>query len=198
MPEPAYSFRASLRSPEMSYRLAGEGLEWSGGSGMGQLPYAEIRQIRRYQSPGMWFVQSGATIPGFTRCVVRPRHGPTQVLSSNHFIGLGAFEDRSATFEPFGAGRPPPRRRSVLRVPHRHAGAVVVVVVDSIPVNGVDRRVRRGGGDRRRHPRPGRADRRHRRRFDGPSHRRRRASVAVAHAHPQPEPTLFPRPPADG
>jgi hypothetical protein len=33
--------------------------------------------------------------------VVWPRRGRAVVLSSNHFVGLGRFEDRSASFRPF-------------------------------------------------------------------------------------------------
>ena len=39
--------------------------------------------------------------PAFLRCTIRPRKGRAIVLSSNHFVGLGRFEDRSASFRPF-------------------------------------------------------------------------------------------------
>ena len=46
----------------------------------------------------MW---TGAAVPGFDRCVIRRRQGGAIALSSNHFVGLGHFENRSASYAPF-------------------------------------------------------------------------------------------------
>ena len=56
--------------------------------------------VRIYDSPGMMGL-TGQIAPAFARCVIRPKQGRAIVLSSNHFVGLGRFEDRSAAFRPF-------------------------------------------------------------------------------------------------
>jgi len=56
--------------------------------------------VRIYDSPGMTGL-TGQVAPAFTRCVIRPKRGRAIVLSSNHFVGLGRFEDRTETFRPF-------------------------------------------------------------------------------------------------
>ncbi len=100
MNEPTYQFRLSLARSETTYRIEGDALVWSEGGENGRLPFSEIRQIRIYGSPGIGF--GGSTVaPSFQRCVVKPRQGRAHVFSSNHYVSLGKFEDRSATFRPF-------------------------------------------------------------------------------------------------
>ena len=95
-----YKLRLSLSSEEATYRLGANALHATTANGTRTLPFAEIDRVRIYESPGMASL-SGQIAPAFTRCVIRPRHGRAIVLSSNHFVGLGRFEDRSATFRPF-------------------------------------------------------------------------------------------------
>jgi hypothetical protein len=98
--DPTYTLRLSLASEEATYRLGEDALHiTTTARGTRTLPFAEIGMVRVYQSPGASIF--GQIAPAFTRCVIRPRHGRAIVLSSNHFVGLGRFEDRSATFRPF-------------------------------------------------------------------------------------------------
>jgi len=101
--EPTFAVRASLASRETTYRLTGEALEWASDKGHGRLPLAEIAQVRLYAMPKTTMpLLGGATLtPGFQQCVVTARRGPGLKLVSSHFLGVGAFEDRSAAFQPF-------------------------------------------------------------------------------------------------
>jgi hypothetical protein len=98
--EPTYTLRLSLAGEEATYRLGETALQSTTASGTRTLPFAEIGFVRVYESPGLASLY-GQVAPAFARCVIRPRHGRAVVLSSNHFLGLGRFEDRSATFRPF-------------------------------------------------------------------------------------------------
>ena len=96
MDEPVYRCRLSLyRKGEDTFRVSDVALAMSGGGRERTIALTDIRAVRVYESPGL------GTFPGFARCVVWPRRGRAVVLSSNHFVGLGRFEDRSASFRPF-------------------------------------------------------------------------------------------------
>jgi hypothetical protein len=96
MDEPVYRCRLSLyRKSEDAFRVTDAALAISGGGRERTIALTDIRAVRVYESPGL------GTFPGFARCVVWPRRGRAVVLSSNHFVGLGRFEDRSASFRPF-------------------------------------------------------------------------------------------------
>jgi hypothetical protein len=97
MTDPEYRARPSAVRGEQTFRLAhGALIRETPNGAQASLPYAEIRAVRLYRSPGM-----GSMAPAFLRCTLRPRKGRAVVLSSNHFAGFGKFEDRSATFRPF-------------------------------------------------------------------------------------------------
>jgi hypothetical protein len=98
--EPTYTLRLSLASEETTYRLGENALHSTTTKGTRTLPFAEIGMVRIYELPGMTSL-TGRIAPAFARCVIRPRRGRAIVLSSNHFVGLGRFEDRSAAFRPF-------------------------------------------------------------------------------------------------
>ena len=100
MTDPTYTLRLSLASEEATYRLSEDALHITTAKGTRTLPFAEIGMVRIYESPGAASL-FGQIAPAFARCVIRPRRGRAIVLSSNHFVGLGRFEDRSATFRPF-------------------------------------------------------------------------------------------------
>ena len=100
MTDPTYTLRLSLASEEATYHLSDVALHRTTASGTRSLPFAEIGMVRLYESPGMASL-TGKIAPAFARCVIRPKRGRAIVLSSNHFVGLGRFEDRSATFRPF-------------------------------------------------------------------------------------------------
>ena len=100
MSEPTYTLRLSLASEEATYRLAEDALHATTSKGTRTLPLAEVAMVRIYESPGPTSL-TGRIAPAFARCVIRPLRGRKVVLSSNHFAGIGRFEDRSAAFHPF-------------------------------------------------------------------------------------------------
>ena len=100
MTDPTYTLRLSLASEEATYRLSEDALHSTTARGTRTVPLAEIGMVRIYESPGAASL-FGQIAPAFTRCVIRPRRGRAIVLSSNHFVGLARFQDRSATFRPF-------------------------------------------------------------------------------------------------
>jgi hypothetical protein len=95
MNDPTYRFRLSRFRKEATYRLTDAGLAWSDGAREDALAYADMRQMRIYDTPGV----SG--MPGFTRCTIKRRTGRAVILSSNHFGGIGDWESRSESFRPF-------------------------------------------------------------------------------------------------
>jgi hypothetical protein len=95
MDHPTYSVRLSLFSKEVAYRLTDRALVWSEGGVERSLDFSDIRQIRVYDSPGVW------SMPTFSRCVIKPRRGRARILSSNHFAGVGTFEVRMERYRPF-------------------------------------------------------------------------------------------------
>ncbi len=103
MDELTFSGRASLASPEMTWRLGDEALDWTSDKGHGRLSLADISQVRLYAMPKATMpMLGGATLtPGFEQCLVTPKRGKMLRLVSSHFKGVGDFEDRSASFDPF-------------------------------------------------------------------------------------------------
>ena len=100
MADPSYSFRLSQFQKEATYRLGERALLRTVDGKETSLSLADIRSVRIYDSPSAGL--AGAMVaPGFRRCVIRPRHGKTIVLSSNHFESFGRFQSRSESFEPF-------------------------------------------------------------------------------------------------
>jgi hypothetical protein len=97
MDDLTYSFRLSLFTKEVSYRLTERALIWNEAGVDGALDFGDVRQIRVYESPGI------RSMPAFSRCVVAPRRGRARVLSSNHFAGIGDFEVRMGRYRPFVA-----------------------------------------------------------------------------------------------
>ncbi|HTS93313.1 MAG TPA: hypothetical protein VMG55_14985 [Stellaceae bacterium] len=100
MADPSYTFRLSQFQKEATYRATESALFCTIDGKETSLPLAEIRSLRVYDSPSMGFA-SALVAPGFRRCVIRPRHGRTIVLSSNHFESFGRFRDRHQSFDPF-------------------------------------------------------------------------------------------------
>ena len=96
--QPSYTVRRSLVGKEVTFRLTDRTLLCPDRPA---LPFTEIRAVRVYDSPGLRLSGGAEIAPDFARCVVRPTHGRAIVLTSKHCLGLGRFEDRSASFGPF-------------------------------------------------------------------------------------------------
>lgn len=103
MDELTFTGRASLLSSETAYRLDGAHLAWRSGKGEGRLPLSQVSAIRIFGSPKVTLPLMGGAVltPGFRQCVVIPREGRPLRLVSAHYLGLGSFKDRRATFDPF-------------------------------------------------------------------------------------------------
>ena len=97
MTEPTHNFRLWLFRKEAAFRLTDSALVWVEDGVGRKVDFADIRQIRVYESPGV------ENVPRTGRCVVTPHEGRAVVLQSNHFVGVGEFEDRSASYAPFVA-----------------------------------------------------------------------------------------------
>jgi hypothetical protein len=104
MNETVYQFRPAIYRGERTYRLTDDALAWSDGNSRESLPYASIRKIRLFASPTVVnLMLGGVVVPGFQSCAIYGRRSRAHVLSSNHFVRFGKFEDRSGAFAPFVA-----------------------------------------------------------------------------------------------
>jgi len=98
--DPTYSFRPSQFQKEATYRVTDRALLRTVDGKETSFSLADIGSVRVYDSPSMGLA-SALIAPAFRRCVIRPRHGKTVVLSSNHFESFGRFQNRRESFDPF-------------------------------------------------------------------------------------------------
>jgi hypothetical protein len=89
MAEFTYTCRNSLLAPEVTWTLTDTAIESTAGL---QLPLSDIVLIRVHDSLG---------VPVSGRFVIERAHGKSVVLTSNHYVRLGRFEDRSASLSAF-------------------------------------------------------------------------------------------------
>jgi hypothetical protein len=97
--EATYRCRPSVASAEISWRLTAHELVRDGANPR-SIPYADIRRIRIFGSPGMAYNGSNLTPPSDI-CRLKLKSGRDVTLTSTHILGLGRSEDRSASFWPF-------------------------------------------------------------------------------------------------
>ncbi len=72
-------------------------LLWSGGAA----PFADIKTVRIYCTPGMWMLGAGKVAAETRYCAVTLDSGTTIQLSNQHYLSFGNFEDRSPAFFQF-------------------------------------------------------------------------------------------------
>lgn len=72
-------------------------LLWPGGSA----PFAHIKSVRIYSTPGMWMLGAGKVAAETRYCAITLDSGVTIQLSNQHYLSLGNFEDRSPAFYQF-------------------------------------------------------------------------------------------------
>jgi hypothetical protein len=89
MAEFFYRCRSSILSDEVTWTLTDTDIESTAGL---RLPLSDIVLIRVHDSLGM---------PVSGRFVIERAHGRSVVLTSNHYVRLGRFEDRSASLSAF-------------------------------------------------------------------------------------------------
>ncbi|MCP5368456.1 MAG: hypothetical protein H6907_13250 [Hyphomicrobiales bacterium] len=99
MAETSHTVRAHLFTHTRTYVLGETALRWRRGESAvgdpeGELAYADVRKLRLYSAPGLG-VDVGL-------CVLRPRRGAGSkvVIKSAHYVSLGNFEDRRASYGP--------------------------------------------------------------------------------------------------
>jgi len=93
MAEFSYTCRNSLLCPEVTWTLTDTATESTIESTAGlRLPLADIVSIRVHDSIG---------VPVSGRFVIKRTHGKSVVLTSNHYVRLGRFEDRSTRLSAF-------------------------------------------------------------------------------------------------
>jgi hypothetical protein len=101
VPEPHVA-RAGMLEPEAIWRLAPDALELTGGGTAGpgatvRFPYAEIGEVRPSFAP----TRSDAFR---YRCDVQLKSGLGAAILSTHYLRVGDFENRAATYVPLVRG----------------------------------------------------------------------------------------------
>ena len=97
MPNLTYQVRRSVAANAEEYILTDTTLLWSGGS----VPFAHIKSVRIYSTPGMWMLGAGKVAAETRYCAITLDSGATIQLSNQHYLSFGNFEDRSPAFYPF-------------------------------------------------------------------------------------------------
>ena len=95
-----YSFRPNLIAKEETFTLDSGRLAISD---RGTIAFSDIREIRTYDYPGVSFPGGAKLAPGAKRCVIHLKSARAIIVTNNHFVAAGSFEDRSATYDPFVA-----------------------------------------------------------------------------------------------
>lgn len=93
--EVVHSFQRNLLSPERSYRLLPDGLEWREGDATRVVRYGDIVEIREYKGK-VWGTLS-AQLPRSFDYVLRGRDGEEYLLNSIHRPRFGTAENRAAS-----------------------------------------------------------------------------------------------------
>ena len=97
MPNLTYQIRRSLAANTEEFTLTDTALLWPGGS----VPFAQIKTIRIYSVPGMWMLGAGRVASESRRCAITLDSGVAIKLTSQHYLSLGNFEDRSPALYQF-------------------------------------------------------------------------------------------------
>ncbi len=97
MPNLTYQVRRSVAAKTEEYTLTDAALLWSGGS----VPFAQIKTVRIYSTPGMWMLGAGKVAAETRYCAITLDSGAKIQLSNQHYLSFGNFEDRSPAFYQF-------------------------------------------------------------------------------------------------
>jgi hypothetical protein len=93
----AHSARKSIFDTEAVWRLGPDALEIAGGAGTPgaatQFPYVTVRELRLSFDPTRFDTNR-------YRCDLRFASGAALTIYSTHYVGVGEFEDRAATYGP--------------------------------------------------------------------------------------------------
>jgi hypothetical protein len=97
LPNLTYQVRRSIAAKTEEYTLNDSALLWPGGS----VPFAHIKTVRIYSIPGIWMFGAGRAAFGSRYCAITLDSGVAIQLTSQHYLSLGNFEDRSPAFFQF-------------------------------------------------------------------------------------------------
>lgn|GEM_PF-5885031 len=97
MPNLIYQVRRSVAANTEGYHLTDTTLLLPGGT----VPFAHIKSVRIYSTPGMWMLGAGKVAAETERCAITLDSGAAIQLTSQHYLSLGRFEDRSPAFYQF-------------------------------------------------------------------------------------------------
>jgi hypothetical protein len=97
LPNLTYQVRRSVAANTEEYTLTDAALLWSGGSA----PFAHIKSVRIYSTPGMWMLGAGKVAVETQRCVITLDSGASILFTNQHYLSFGNFEDRSPAFFQF-------------------------------------------------------------------------------------------------
>jgi len=96
MTAPTHTVRNSLLDKERTFTLGADALCWRDRNGEGQIPYANVREMR--------LISYTSLVGEAFQCTVRARNDDLAKLRSAHYWRLGDFEDRTSTYAPLVAG----------------------------------------------------------------------------------------------
>jgi hypothetical protein len=97
LPNLTYQIRLSIAANTEEYTLTDAAILWPGGTA----PFAQVKAVRIYSVPGMRIFGAGRAAFGSNRCAITLDSGVTIQLTSQHYLSLGNFEDRSPAFYQF-------------------------------------------------------------------------------------------------
>jgi ABC-type multidrug transport system fused ATPase/permease subunit len=97
LPNLTYQVRRSVAANSEEYTLTDDALLWSGGT----VPFARIKEVRIYSTPGMWMLGAGKVAVETQRCVITLDSGAAILFTDQHYLSFGNFEDRSPAFYQF-------------------------------------------------------------------------------------------------
>jgi ABC-type multidrug transport system fused ATPase/permease subunit len=97
LPNLTYQVRRSVAANTEEYTLTDTTLLWSSGS----VPFAHIKSVRIYSTPGLWMLGAGKVAAETRYCAITLESSATIQLSNQHYLSFGNFEDRSPAFYQF-------------------------------------------------------------------------------------------------
>jgi hypothetical protein len=99
LPNLTYQVRRSVAANTEEYTLTDTAILWSGGS----VPFAQIKSVRIYSTPGMWMLGAGKVAAETRYCAITLDSGAAILFTNQHFLSFGNFEDRSPAFYQFAS-----------------------------------------------------------------------------------------------
>jgi hypothetical protein len=97
LPNLTYQIRRSVAANTEEYTLTDTAILWPGGS----VPFARIKAVRIYSTPGMWMLGAGKVASETQYCAITLDSGAAILFTNQHYLSFGNFEDRSPAFYQF-------------------------------------------------------------------------------------------------